>query len=67
MKRLKSALASVLLMSAGLAALGLGTALAIASLAIGLVIAVAARLASGARERDPDEAETNDMTTASAR
>lgn len=66
MKRLKSALASVLLISAGLAALGLGTALAIASLAIGLVIAVAARLAIGAREQGPDESEINDMTSVPA-
>lgn len=66
MKRLKSTLASVLLIAAGLAALGLGTVLAIAAMVIGLVIAGAARLAISARDRRADAVETDDMTAAPA-
>lgn len=49
MKRLKSGLATILLVSAGAAAIGLGTVMAVAALVIGLVVACAARLAVGAQ------------------
>lgn len=57
MKRLKSTLATILLVSAGAAAIGLGTMMAVAALFIGLVVAGAARLAisaqgNGAAERN---------------
>lgn len=50
MKRLKSGLATILLVSAGAAAIGLGTVMAVAALVIGLVVACAARLAVGAQK-----------------
>lgn len=49
MKRLKSTLATILLVSAGAAAIGLGTMMAVAALFIGLVVAGAARLAISAQ------------------
>lgn len=64
MKRLKSTLASVLLMSAALAALGLGTVLAIAAMVIGLVMAGAARLAISAQDRRANADEAENLTPA---
>lgn len=49
MKRLKSTLATILLVSAGAAAIGIGTVMAVAALVIGLVVAGAARMAVGAQ------------------
>ncbi|TBN38597.1 hypothetical protein EYE42_11855 [Paracoccus subflavus] len=72
MKRLKSTLATILLVSAGAAAIGLGTVMAVAALVIGLVVAGAARLAVGAQkqqvsnEAEPDERDVveGDLATA---
>ncbi|WP_299847421.1 hypothetical protein [uncultured Paracoccus sp.] len=62
MKRLKSTLAMILLVSAGAAAIGLGTVMAVAALVIGLVVAGAARLAVSAQKKMPlDEKKSRDM------
>lgn len=55
MKRLKSTLATILLVSAGAAAIGLGTMMAVAALFIGLVIAGAAKLAISAQGKGAAE------------
>ncbi len=51
MKRLKSTLATILLIGAGAAAVGLGAAIAIAAFPIGLAGLAAARLIMGTRPR----------------
>lgn len=56
MKRLKSTLATVLLLSAGAAAIGLGAIMAVAAMVIGLVIAGAAKLAIAAQNPQADDA-----------
>lgn len=70
MKRLKSTLATILLVSAGAATIGLGAVMAVAALLIGLVIAGAARLVVGAQAGDPDpvraDADIVDAETAPA-
>lgn len=72
MKRLKSTLATILLVSAGAAAIGLGTVMAVAALVIGLVVACAARLAVGAQKpqasdkSEPDYASVVDGELATA-
>lgn len=48
MTRIKSFLATLLIVAAGIAALGLGTMMAMAALVIGLVVALATRLAISA-------------------
>lgn len=53
MKRLKSSLASGLMIAAGVAKLGLGAVLAVAALVIGVVIAGAARLEMGVQASWP--------------
>lgn len=62
MKRLKTTLAKVLLISAGAAAIGLGTVMAVAALMIGLVVAAAAKLAMGSQDQapSPDQVKPND-------
>lgn len=61
MKRLKSAFATVLLVSAGAAAIGLGVVMAAAALLVGLALAGAARLSMNAEADDasraPEDAE----------
>lgn len=72
MKRLKSGLATILLVSAVAAAIGLGTVMAVAALVIGLVVACAARLAVGAQkprashESKPDDKGVVDSELATA-
>ena len=53
MKRLKSTLATVLLVSAGAAAIGLGITMAVAAMAIGLVVTGATRLMAGTAPDQP--------------
>lgn len=62
MKRLKSTLATILLVSAGAAAIGLGTVMAVAALVIGLVIACAARLAVGTQKPQASHESESDDT-----
>lgn len=52
MTRIRSTLATVLLMAAAAASLGIGATLAMAGLVIGLVLALAARLAATAPVRE---------------
>ena len=52
MTRIRSTLATVLLMSAAAASMGIGAMLAMAGLVIGLVLALAARLAATAPVRE---------------